>query len=180
MQNFTEMDDLALVKHARQNADAFAELYRRYLTPVYRYLYRRTGNVQDAEDLTTQVFTTVLESLTGNRYRERGFFVAWLFTIARRRTVDYYRQRPVEELADPPATAPKVWEGIEKRQDLHHLAHLLSQLDEDRQELLRLRFSAGLTFAQIGQVVGRSEGAVKMAVYRTLEHLHTQWEVKNE
>ncbi|MDW7755832.1 MAG: sigma-70 family RNA polymerase sigma factor [Brevefilum sp.] len=174
------MDDAVLIQHVRKNADAFATLYRRYLTSVYRYLYRRTGNVQDAEDLTAQVFTTVLAGLTDNLYQERGYFVAWLFTIARRRTVDFYRQRPVEELADPPTMAPKVWEGIEKRQDLHHLAHLLSQLDEDRQELLRLRFSAGLSFAQIGQVDGRSEAAVKMAIYRTLDYLHAQWEVKND
>jgi len=89
MTDFTVMDDAKLVEHTRQNPDAFGVLYRRYLTPLYRYLYRRLGNSHDAEDLTAQVFTEALEGLVARRYRDDGCFIAWLFTIARRRTVDF-------------------------------------------------------------------------------------------
>lgn len=180
MPDFTAMDDALLVEHARRNPDAFGVLYRRYLTPLYRYLYRRVGSSHDAEDLTAQVFTEALEGLVAQHYREGGCFIAWLFTIARRRTVDFYRQRPVEPLDDPPSPEPGLVAAVEKGEDLHRLAHLLSQLDEDRQELLRMRFSAGLSFAEIGQIDGRSEAAVKMMIYRTLDHLRNQWEVENE
>jgi len=179
MQNFTAMDDAALVEQARRNPDAFGALYRRYLTPIYRYLYRRLGNVHNAEDLTAQVFTEALEGMVNHRYRESGCFVAWLFSIARRRIADFYRQRPEEELADPAAPDPSLLAAIEKGEDLQRLALLLAQLDEERQELLRMRFSAGLSFGQIGQIEGRSEAAVKMMIYRTLEHLRDQWEVEN-
>jgi RNA polymerase sigma-70 factor (ECF subfamily) len=179
MSDFTVMDDAKLVEHARQNPGAFGALYRRYLTPLYRYLYRRLGNSHDAEDLTAQVFTEALEGLVARRYREGGCFIAWLFTIARRRTVDFYRQRPVERLDDPPSPEPSLVAAVEKGEDLQRLAHLLAQLDEDRHELLRMRFSAGLSFAEIGQIEGRSEAAVKMMIYRTLEHLRDQWEVEN-
>ncbi len=180
MADFTLMDDAKLVEHARQNPDAFGVLYRRYLTPLYRYLYRRLGNTHDAEDLTAQVFAEALEGLVARRYREGGCFIAWLFTIARRRTVDFYRQRPVEQLDDPPSPEPSLVAAVEKGEDLQRLTHLLAQLDEDRQELLRMRFSAGLSFAEIGQIEGRSEAAVKMMIYRTLEHLREQWEAENE
>ena len=155
-------------------------LYRRYLTPLYRYLFQRLGNSHDAEDLTAQVFTEALEGLVAQRYHEGGCFTAWLFTIARRRTVDFYRRRPVEELDDPPSPDPSLVAAIEKGEDIKRLEYLLAQLDENHQELLLMRFSANLSFAEIGQIEGRSEAAVKMAIYRTLEHLREQWEVENE
>lgn len=178
MPNFTAMDDAALVDHARHNPDAFGALYQRYVTPLYRYLYRRVGSTHDAEDLTAQVFTEALEGLFANRYRESRCFLAWLFTIARRRAVDFYRRRPVEPLDDPPSPEPGLLAAVEKGEDLQRLGRLLARLDEDRRELLRLRFSAGLSFAQIAQIEGRSEAAVKMMVYRTLESLRDQWEVE--
>ena len=173
-------NEAALVEEARHNPEAFAALYQRYLTPLYRYLYRRLSNAHDAEDLTTQVFIDVLEGLATHRYREGGCFVAWLFTIARRRLVDFYRQRTVEQLGDPPSPEPSLVAAIEKGQDMQRLTYLLSRLDEDQQELLRLRFSAGLSFSEMSILEGRSEAAVKMAVYRTLDFLREHWEAENE
>jgi RNA polymerase sigma-70 factor (ECF subfamily) len=173
-------NEAALVEEARHNPEAFAALYRCYLTPLYRYLYRRLSNVHDAEDLTTQVFIDVLEGLTTHRYQEGGCFVAYLFTIARRRLVDFYRKRPSAPLDDPPSPEPGLIFVIEKGQDMQRLACLLSRLDEDQQELLRLRFSAGLSFSEMSILDGRSEAAVKMAVYRTLDFLREHWKVENE
>lgn len=172
-------DETALVEASWRDPEAFATLYRRFLTPVYRYLLRRSSNVQDAEDLSAQVFTEALEGLAAGRYREGGCFTAWLFTIARRRLVDYYRQRPVVPLDDPPSPEPGLLAAVEKGEDLQRLARLLARLDEDRQELLRLRFSAGLSFAEIGLLEGRSEAAVKMALYRALDFLREHWEDEN-
>jgi len=180
MADFTALDDRTLIEHARRNTEAFGVLYRRYLTPLYNYLNRRLSNGHEAEDIATQVFIDVLEGLVANRYQENGCFVAWLFTIARRRLTDFYRQRPSAPLFDPPSPEPGLLTVIEKGQDLQRLACLLAQLDEDRQELLRLRFSAGLSFAEISALDGRSEAAVKMAVYRTIDFLREHWEIENE
>ena len=94
--------------------------------------------------------------------------------------MDYYRQRTVEQLGDPPSPEPSLVAAIEKGQDVQRLTCLLSQLDEDQQELLRLRFSAGLSFSEMSILDGRSEAAVKMALYRTLDFLREHWEVENE
>jgi RNA polymerase sigma-70 factor, ECF subfamily len=173
-------DDPALIEQARRDPEAFAALYRSYLPPVYLYLYSRLGSVHDAEDITTQVFIDVLEGLSANHYRAGGCFSAWLFTIARRRLVDFYRQRPTVPLGEIQTTEPGLLAALEKSDDLKRLTHLLSQLDEEKQELLRLRFSARLGFAEISSLDGRSEAAVKMVVYRTLDFLREQWEAENE
>lgn len=181
MENDTTLqDEAALVENARRDPQAFASLYRHYLTPLYRYLLRRVNNTHDAEDLTTEVFIDVLEGLVTQRYREDGCFPAWLFTIARRRLVDYYRQHPYAPLDDSPSVEPGLLTVIEKREDLQQLARLLAQLGEENQELLRLRFSAGLSFKEISVLEGRSEAAVKMAVYRTLDFIRARWEDNNE
>jgi RNA polymerase sigma-70 factor (ECF subfamily) len=169
----------SIVEAARNDPEAFASLYRRYLTPVYRYLLCRLNNVHDTEDLTAQVFTEALEGLTSSRYQSSGRFAAWLFTITRRRLVDFYRKRPNAPLSDPQSPDPSILSTIENIEVLQRLAHLLGQLDAERQELLRLRFSAGLSFAQISQLDGRSEAAVKMVLYRTVDFLREHWEEEN-
>jgi RNA polymerase sigma-70 factor (ECF subfamily) len=174
--DLTPEDEDLLVEAARSDPEAFAALYRHYLTPVYRYLLRRSNNEHDAEDLTAQVFTEALEGLLSHHYRAGGCFAAWLFTIARRRLVDFYRQPPAAILEDPPAPESGLLVELERGEDTQQLVHLLDKLDDERQELLRLRFSAGLSFAEIGLLEGRSEAAVKMALYRTLDFLREHWE----
>lgn len=170
--------DAELVAAARRDPKAFAVLYRRYITPVYRYVYHRVNRSQEAEDLTSQVFTAVLESL--DRYREQGDFPAWLFTIARRTVIAYYRRQDpqvaLEEVYPDPSQEDDPLDGLVRDERLAQLGGLLSELDEEQRELLNLRFSAGLTYKQIAQVLGNSEAAVKMAVHRLLRQLENDWE----
>jgi RNA polymerase sigma-70 factor, ECF subfamily len=176
--DYSLLDDASLVRDAARNTEAFTALYRRYVTPVYRYLYHRLGNAKDAEDLTAQVFMEALEGLAS--YRERGNFSAWLFTIARRRLIDLYRQRPVDLLPDNLADLSFDLQSIaEKNETQFRLNQLLGELDDERRELLQLRFAAGLDFSEIASLLQRTEGAVKMSLYRTLDWLKTNWEKKS-
>jgi len=172
-------DDPALVERARRDPQAFALLYRQYLAPVYRYLYRRSGNVHESEDLTAQVFIETLEGLAKGKFRAGSNFPAWLFTIARRRVTDFYRQKPIAVLDEIPSAEPGLLSELEKTDDLKRLAQLLAQLDSEKQELLRLRFSAGLGFAEIALLEGKSEAAIKMTIYRTIDWLREHWEAEN-
>lgn len=180
MKTWTDLqNEDKLVDKARHDCKAFAALYRHYLTPVYRYLVSRVNNYHDAEDLAAQVFTEALEGLVADRYQGGGNFSAWLFTIARRRLVDFYRQRSTAQLTDPPSQELSLLSIVENNEDIQHLSRLLAQLDEEQRELLRLRFSGGLSFAQISFLEGRSEPAVKMALYRTINFLQKHWESDN-
>ena len=170
-----EEDDSMLVKAAQRDPAAFIALYRRYVTPVYRYLYNHVGNPADAQDLTAQVFLEALEGL--RRYRERGSFAGWLFTIARRRVIGHYRDRPAVSLNDVPDLIEEddVPSHVIQDEALQRLRVLVAQLDDDERELLRLRFAAGLTFGQMSAVLGRGEAAVKMALHRLLGRLRAMW-----
>jgi RNA polymerase sigma-70 factor (ECF subfamily) len=136
------------------------------------------GNIKDAEDITAQVFMDALEGLAS--YRERGNFSAWLFTIVRRRLIDLYRQRPVDLLPDDlPDVSFDLQSIAEKNETQLRLSQLLRELDDDRRELLQLRFAAGLDFSEIAVLLQRTEGAVKMGLYRTLDWVKTNWEKKS-
>jgi len=178
------LDDDVLVEQARQDPDAFAALYRRYLTPVYRYLLVRLGDPQDAEDITSRVFTEALEGIIYQRYRDSGRFAAWLFTIARRRLIDCHRQRSVVSLDEVTLdeavfSDPDPLDQIQFSDSKTRLNVLISQLDKEKQELMRLRFAGGLSFAEIAALDGKSEAAVKMMVHRVIHWLHENWEAKN-
>lgn len=179
-QNYSTLDDSVLTKQSREgDADAFAELYRRYLPPVYRFIFRRvSGNAVVAEDLTSQVFLEALNNLTA--YRERGRFVAWLFTITRRRLVDYYRKLEATSLEDVPEALLGTSDELEENENRNRLKQVLSRLDEEKRELLQLRFSADLSFADMAAILGKNEAAVKMSLYRALDDLREQWEAENE
>jgi RNA polymerase sigma-70 factor (ECF subfamily) len=175
------VEDAVLVRAARRDPAAFAALYRRYVTPIYRYLYSRVGNAADAEDLTARTFVAALEGLPG--YHERGNFAAWLFTIARNKASDHHRQQhthlPLDEALDGPDNGENPMTTMMRKETLQRLAALVAQLEEDKQELLRLRFTAGLTYRQIGTILGRSEGAVKMSMRRLLHRLEAELEDTN-
>jgi RNA polymerase sigma-70 factor (ECF subfamily) len=172
-------DEAALIESARREPDAFAALYQRYLARVYRYLYLRLGSQHDAEDLTSQIFIETLIGLKQNQYKENGCFPAWLFTIVRRRLVDFQRQRVPAPLDEHPSADPNLLDVIQESEDVERLSHLISQMGSVKQELLRLRFTAKLSFAEIAALENQSEAAVKMAVYRSIQWLREHWEVEN-
>ncbi|HZW02699.1 MAG TPA: sigma-70 family RNA polymerase sigma factor [Anaerolineaceae bacterium] len=177
-----EAADDRLVQAALRSPAQFAVLYRRYVERVYRYFYGRTGSTQDAQDLTTQLFLDVLAALP--RYRPQGTFAAWLFTLACRRAADYHRARrvdlPLDWVEESQAGDGDPLGEVIRREQGGRLAELFNRLDEERQELLRLRYAAGLTHRQVGQVLGKSEAAVAMTLHRTLQWFQQNWEDRNE
>ena len=124
------------------------------------------------------MFLEALHSLAA--YRERGRFVVWLFTIARRRLIDCYRKTEKESLHDFSDDLLSVSDDLENRDDMDRLKQILSTLDQETQELLELRFSAELSFADMAAVLGQSEGAVKMSFYRALNVPREKWEAEDE
>lgn len=171
----------ALVAQAQEDPARFAALYQQYVQPVYRYIYRRVGNQQEAEDLTGQTFLSALQALPGCRDREH--FPAWLFTIARNKVMDYFRHHSRELDMEFPAhlaSQSDLQEQVFQDLEVQRLSALVGRLEEEEQELIRLRYVAGLTFPEIAVLLGRKEDAVKKELYRLLARLRSQMEVRNE
>ena len=180
MQFAPAQDESALVRAARTDTEAFALLYDRYVQRLYHYCYHRTNNVHDAEDLTSQTFLAALEAFP--RYRQDGHFAAWLFTIAHNKAVDYYRRAPhlpLDELIAPPFHSDLAGE-TEHLQQEGVLLRAIQALPDDEQELIRLRYVAELSFAEIARALHKSEGAAKKMLYRLLMRLKGQMEVEHE
>jgi RNA polymerase sigma-70 factor (ECF subfamily) len=166
-----------LVARAREDLAAFAGLYDLYVQPVYRYLLSKLGNVQDAEDLTGQTFLAAIQNFP--RYKHKGKFAAWLFSIARNKATDFYRKEGSQHKYTEAAAALSdhlddlTALKTERQIDLAELIHALPEKD---QELLRLRFVAQMKFKEIAALTGKNVGAVKKATYRLLEKLEIQLE----
>lgn len=163
------------------DSHSYADLYRKHVRSVFRYLYSRVRNEKDAEDLTAQVFLEALEGLQQFRY---GSFSAWLFGIVRRKAADYFRERqpdyPIENMDGFPGPVGEPLKELLHTEDILRLAMTIDQLNEVDRELLRLRFVADLTFPQIGSVLDRNPDAVKKQIYRLLDRLKRQMEVDDE
>lgn len=159
---------------------ALTQIYDVYTQSVYRYHYSRVGNPADAEDLTSQTFMGVIEALP--RYQHRGRFTAWMFQIARNKAMDHFRRNhamsEVTEAVMDTAQADAL-EAIYRHESHDRLRSVVRMLDEDERELLRLRFTAELSFVQIGQLLGRSEDAVRKSIRRLLDRLAVQMEAQN-
>jgi RNA polymerase sigma-70 factor, ECF subfamily len=175
-------DTAACVRAAQVDPVKFATLYRRFVGPVHRYVCSRVGNRDDAEDITAETFADALAALP--RYREQGEFAAWLFRIARRRCADHLRRRrpttPIEDVEVPVEPFAGVERAIERDVLVRAVRRKVARLDADERDLLALRFGAGLTYGEIGAVLGRQGAAVKMAVHRLVDRLAEDLEANDE
>jgi RNA polymerase sigma-70 factor, ECF subfamily len=172
--NVPEISDDELLTSATQgDIEAFGQLYERYVGRIYNYVYYRTGNTYDAEDLTERVFMRALHHI-GN-YNNRGLpFSAWLYRIAHNLVANWHRDNsrrkevPLDDglLTGRHAGHPEY--ELLQTEEQENLIRVVRCLPEERQQLLILKFVDHLSNSEIGVVMGRTEGAVKSLYHRTL------------
>jgi RNA polymerase sigma-70 factor (ECF subfamily) len=168
-----DKDEIDLSRHAVTDAEAFAELYRRHLTRVYRYHIAHVGNVKDAEDLTSQTFMAALEGIRS--FRRSGSFAAWIMGIASRKRLMFFRagksEVPLDAAVRYPSLEMPTDKAVSQRLQLESVARALRQISPERAEALILIYFGGLSNAEAGQVLNKSEAAVKMLISRGLQDL---------
>jgi len=167
------MDEIQLAREAISNVDAFAELYRRHVTRVYRYHIVHTGNLKDAEDLTSQTFIAALEGIRS--FRGNGSFAAWIMGIASRKKLMYFRGRrpefPLDEAVGYPSPSLPTDKAAVQRLQIEAVSRALRQISPERAEAISLSFFGGLSNSEISRVLKKSEAAIKMLVSRGLQDL---------
>jgi RNA polymerase sigma-70 factor (ECF subfamily) len=168
--------DRPAVEAAKQDPDAFEPLYRKYVAHIYSLAYYETRDPHAAEDVTEQVFLRALNALP--RFREQGegaesTFRVWLYAIARRVIANerrLHRRRPVTVIEaaaglaapDDPASA------VESRLEAARAWRAVRALPAERRQAVELRFVHELSAREIGQIMGKSEGAVRVLIHRAL------------
>ena len=164
-----------LIRRAQEgDKQAIGELYRVHVDVIYRYVWARVRDDSLAEDLTAQVFLKALEGLPS--YKPSGKpFVAWLYRIAYARIVDHWRKLerrvevPLEETL--PSGEPRPEDLLQFEADWVMAMELLSQLTDDQQDVMILRFIGEMSLADVAQTVGKTVGATKALQYRALATL---------
>ena len=170
-----EQDENELVEHAKTDPNAFGVLYQRYVDKIYRYIFFRTSNRQDAEDLTAKVFHKALDHI--GAYKNKGHpFSAWLYRIAHNLVANWHRDEKKRQSIsiddiNLPSDNQDPYHSTVKDEAMMLLLNTIHQLPTTRQELLILKFGEGLSNAEIGSILNRSEGAVKSLYHRTLVSL---------
>lgn len=171
--NYALADDAHLIEWAKDDAEAFGELYERYVKKIYNYVYYRTGNHHDAEDLTSRVFFRALGHI-GN-YTDRGVpFSAWLYRIAHNLIANWHRDRgrqrvlPLDDYMSDDGHFDGPEAAAELSEERERLLRSIRALPAERQELLILKFVERLSNAEIGTIMDRTEGAIKSLYHRTL------------
>lgn len=176
-------DDLILAAAIQGDREAFGKLYERHVTQIYNYVYYRTGNVHDAEDLTERVFMRALRHI--ENYSDRGLpFSAWLYRIAHNLVANWHRdnsRRQESTLEDLPLESRAIGEHPEAalmaQEKQSALLEIIRKLPEERQQLIVLKFAQHLSNAEIGAIMGRTEGAIKSLYHRTLLSLREDIEL---
>ena len=164
-----------IITAARHNPQAFGELYSLYAQPVYRYLYSRIGSSPEAEDATAQTFLAALERFP--KYRHDGYFASWLFSIARNKAMDFFRRQRKETSLDEADLVPaeaNLLQQVIRTERLVALSKYIGALPDEEQELIRLRYVAELSFAEIGRLLNQKEDTVKKSLYRLLARVKVQ------
>jgi RNA polymerase sigma-70 factor (ECF subfamily) len=164
------------------DAEAFGRIFDEFHGAIFRFVASRVGSPSDAEDLTQIVFVKAIEALP--RYEARGVpFGGWLFRLARNTTIDYLRtHREHTDLADitSRATEDRGPESITiLRTDLDAVAGALGKLTPDQREVISLRFFAGLSPKEVGELMGRHEGTIRGLQFRAIEALRRSLGVKS-
>ncbi|HVN55104.1 MAG TPA: RNA polymerase sigma factor [Anaerolineaceae bacterium] len=162
--------------------DSFAVLYSCHLEAIYRYIFFRTGEPQDAEDLTEQVFLKAWEALPHYRPVGRNF-INWLYRIAHNHVVDFHRRRnlvAMETLRDdidkPDPVQEDALESIIQVEERERLAYAIQKLPDEHQQVILLRFIEGLAHADVARILEKSEAACRVIQHQALASLSKQLE----
>lgn len=168
-------EEEALIAKAKRAPEAFAPLYELHFAAIFRFILRRAGERELTNDLTQQTFLKAMLSLS--RYEPRGLpFRAWLYRIALNELRMHWRKRKEVVIDMSYAEVRGMCEEMglpSEEEELRRLGAALGRLKEDRARMIELRYMDGLSFAELGQVLGIGEDAAKMRVHRILATLRT-------
>jgi RNA polymerase sigma-70 factor (ECF subfamily) len=170
-------DELESLVAKAKNGDssAFAELYNCYFSPIFRFIYWQTKSRTEAEDLTQTVFLKALKNLSGFKNKQGGGFSAWVYAIARNTVIDHWRKKKeiflnddLEKSAEPVETDTplKIAEKEEIKSTLHQI---VMKLNPGQKEVVILKFVEGLSTKEIGNLLGKSEDAIRQLQCRGLK-----------
>ena len=169
-------DNRLMLRVKEGDLDQLGLLFERYHRALFGFFYNKNKDVTLSEDLVQNVFVRILKYK--HRYRGDGEFKNWLFHIARNVNVDHYRKKRIKHTEPIENWQEQIEDqGLNKSQqmmqdeELRQLRLALQKLDPEKREVIVMSKLQGLRYKEIGQLLGCSEGAVKVKVFRAMKAL---------
>lgn len=172
-------DVTTLIRRAKSYDQlAFSELYRRTVGPVFRYLSARVNRVEEAEEITQDVFVAALNGIQGLRAEDEAGLLSWLFQIARNKLADRLRQRyrqpllPLDEADELPDEQLQPEQAAAMREDQAEVREALAGLTAEQREVIVCKYVLGYDNSRTAKIVGKNVNAVNQLHHRALASLH--------
>lgn len=163
----------------------FGKIYDKYVEKIYRFIFLKTNSSEAAEDLTSEVFLRAFEKFKEDPKIIRDIR-AFLYQIARNKVIDFYRKREKEKTlpADDYKKFPDENQDLEKKiyldSQMEKIRIALASLNEDYKDIVLMRYVDGLSIKEISEILGKTEGATRVAIHRALESLRKKLEETQE
>ncbi len=171
------VEQAALARRAQAgDADAFGQLYQALIEPIYRFVFYKTFHTETTEDITSQVFFKTLDTIASFN-PNKGSFSTWVYQIARHTVIDHFRtqknQVDIQDAWDIGEDS-MVQRDVDAHLRLEAVRGQMQKLPSETRDLLILRLWEELSYAEIAQILGKSEAACKMSFSRAIRDLRAQ------
>lgn len=175
MDEISKIELETLVEQAKVSSEKFSELYRLFLPKIFSYVSWRVASRSDAEDITSEIFMRVVRFLPSYTPRKHATFQSWLYQIAKHAIADFYRRDQPEEIVVDELPEVVAWSSLEEEFDTKmlflELCEVLKNMSGREAEVLRLKFSMGLTNKEIAVMMGLHEKSVSSSIAKGVKKL---------
>ncbi len=162
----------------KQDSDAFAELYNRYIEKVYRFIFFKISHEEEARDLASDTFLRAWDALVQEREKPIQHFGAFVYGIARRLVIDVYRERAKRQETsidflgeDEVVFVDQPEERVHNQQEAERLLRLLKKLKQEYHDVMLLRYVEDLSIGEISQILEKGQVAVRVTIHRATQKL---------
>lgn len=186
-------DKLLILKLRQGDTEAFGEIYDRYATKIYRFIFFKISSVEEAEDLTSEVFLKLWQYLN-QQETELHNLKAFIYQIARNQVIDHYRTKARKETISLDSEnisekdfldfsgqkQLKIFERIDSEQQFDEIKSALTRLKEEYQEVLLLKYVEDFSTTEIAKIINKSNGATRVLIHRALIALKEVFNPNNQ
>jgi RNA polymerase sigma-70 factor (ECF subfamily) len=193
MKAIKKYKETILVHKVRENGDkeAFAGLYDLYIEKIYRFVFLKVSNKEEAEDITSEVFLKVWNYLIDeiSVQKKIGSFSGLIYSIARNLVIDFYRKKAnrnecviekIEDLEEDKNLSAKdsLEEKIDLKYDMENIMSAIQNLKKEYQELVLLKYIEELSVSEISEITGKKSINIRVTLHRALKILKKELESK--
>lgn len=172
MAQFSEIEIQVLIKRIQQGeSDLFGRIFDIFSDRVFRFLYFRLNNEEQAKDLVSEVFLGAFQNLKGYQPRNNTKFSTWLFSIAHKKLVSFYRKDKTEKSSRSKLTDDLSAELENTKLEYEEVVEEIKKLPENLQEIIILRLVEELNYSEISQITGKTEGNIRVLIHRAVKQL---------